>query len=141
MRNLILFISLIILFIACKKEEDRINLAIEDIELVDIGRGSYECSFEAHPQENGIQECMIRTKNIKKNDTIKYTEAFLQGDNLTINITSSPYDFDCNEDNCITVHDIKFKLKITPGKYTINIGVNNIYLLHSNYKYNFRKFN
>ncbi len=124
MKKLII-ILLTFVFISCNDDNEKIILNVSDIKLTDVGQVHYEFNFEATYLNDNIQKCYVRTNLIKKNDTIKYIEALVQGNNLNINIVSSPYDFDCNSEECLSIHDVEFNLiGLEKGNYVIDVGVN-----------------
>ncbi|MDR0614044.1 MAG: hypothetical protein LBG45_11395 [Dysgonamonadaceae bacterium] len=137
MKNLLL---LFILFVSsCNNDDELMPLHITDIQLTDVGQIHYEFSFDAAPGENGTQKCTVKTLNIKKNDTIKYIDGFIQGEKINIDIVSAPYDFDCNEDSCFTVHNVSFGLNgLKTKEYNINIRVNMTSM--GNFNYQFKPF-
>ncbi len=135
MKSLLLFLMVLFL-VSCDNDDERIPLNITDIQLTDMGQIHYEFNFDAAPGENGIQKCIIRTVNIKKNDSIKFIEGFVQGNKINIDIVSSPYDFDCDLDTCLTVHDLRFNLNGLKAKeYNLNIWVNYSHVYNSNYQF------
>jgi hypothetical protein len=45
---------------------------------------------------------------------------------LYFGILTSPYDFDCSEDSCLTVHDVTFTVVgIKKGEYYVVLSINN----------------
>lgn len=126
MKHTLLILFLIISFISCDKEnEDFIPVEVNNIELVDIGQIPYEFNFKSENQNNR-QSCTIHTIQIRKNDTIDIFRASNKGNIIKLYITSSPYDLDCMDDDCFSVHDIKFDLDISRGEYTMDITINNL---------------
>jgi hypothetical protein len=127
MKNWLLSFLLIVLITSCKEnEEDTTSLDVSNINLIDVGHGTSGFDFEAHSVGDSLCECMIRVRNIKKGDSIATFNALLKGNDLTIDIVSSPYDFECNDDSCFTVHELYFNLNIVPKEYSIFLNVNNI---------------
>lgn len=110
----------------CSKEEEKVNLKVSDIYLDDIGRTPpTDFKFDIESISDNVQKCSIRTRSIKKNDTIQSIEAFIIDNNLNIDVISSPYDFDCRDDSCFTAHNLSFNLNnFNVGSYNITIRIN-----------------
>ncbi len=126
-------ILLIVFLTGCDKDnERRKDLKVEDINLIDIGRGeTAENKFEKNLVGDTLH-CKIRTLYIKKNDTIAYINAFIEKNVLNISAVSSPYDFDCNADSCFTIHDLSFKvIGVNKNNYPINIWINHNFNIKS----------
>jgi len=123
---LILIFGILFLVSSCsKKEDEKVNIKVTDIELKDMGRIPYEFIFDIKSINDSIKQCTIRTRVIHKNDTIQSIEVFVQKNNLNIDVISSPFDFDCSDDSCFTVHDVNFNLiNIDKGFYNVCTRVN-----------------
>lgn len=111
---------------SCHHDDEReIYLDVADIGLVDIGRIPYEFEFSTETINDNAQRCKIRTRLIKKNDQIKSIKAVVKGNDLTIDVISYPFDFECNEDSCFTVHEVNFDLiGIKKGTYNVLTRIN-----------------
>jgi len=134
-----LLILLILFLSSCTDEDEKILLNISDIQLNDIGIVHCEFNFDAIPSENSIQKCMVRTGNVKKNDNIKYINGFIQGNKILIDIVSFPYDFDCNDDSCFTVHEVLFNLNnVNSTSYNIDVRVN--FVSTGSFNFQFKPF-
>jgi hypothetical protein len=119
------FIFMIFSLIACKKEDVKIPLKIENIQVIDMGHLQEKYAFTASFKNDSVCACTLRTIYIKVGDTLESMDAWVKGDLLTIDVNSLPYDFDCNVDSCFTIHDVKFDLKgLEHRSYTVDIGVN-----------------
>lgn len=117
---------LLLLIVSCNKEEEIVPLHVSSIRLIDAGQITHNYSFNAAIVGDSTCECKISTVLIKKGDSIATISAFVQGKELHIDITSSPYDFDCNEDSCFTVHDVYFNLNLVNQKeYYVTPMINN----------------
>jgi len=121
----IVILFIIILFSCNKKEDPTVLLQVTNIEMSDRGRIPNEFQFDAVSKEANIVKCIIRTRNIMRNDVIQSIDALIKGKELTIYIISYPYDFDC--DSCLSVHDLSFELNgLTQRKCDVNITINNV---------------
>lgn len=117
---------LLIICISCAKEVETVTLVVSNIRLIDVGQISHNYSFDAVIVGDSTCECKIRTVNIKKGDSIASLNAFVKGNELHIDIISSPYDFSCMEDSCFTVHDLYFDLNLINQKeYYVTPSINN----------------
>ncbi len=127
MKILLLSLLLIGISVSCKKEVETVNLEVSNIRLVDVGQvNDYNYSVDAAIVGDSTCECKIRTIIIKKGDSIASLNAYTKDNELHIDITSSPFDFDCNEDSCFTYHDLYFNLNLVNKKeYYVNPWINN----------------
>ncbi|MBK5215873.1 MAG: hypothetical protein JJE53_03670 [Candidatus Pacebacteria bacterium] len=116
MKNLLLSFLLIIFSVSCTQEDETVTLDVSNIRIIDVGQIAHDYSFDAAIVGDSTCECKISTVLIKKGDSIATLSAFVKGNELHIDIISSPYDFDCNEDSCFTVHDIYFNLNLVNQK-------------------------
>jgi hypothetical protein len=127
----------LLLFItACDKEEEiqkEIFLEVTNIYLTDVGRVLPEFKFYAW-QEDDVIKCSIRTVFIPKNSLIESINTYVKGDELTIDVVSSPYNFEWNDTEWLndpafsTAHDIDFSLLgLKKGIYTIHVNINAIF--------------
>ena len=126
MKNL--FFILIILFLTgCSNDnEKRLNFDVKDIQLTNLEGISSDFEFESSLNGNNLN-CRIKTKHIKKDDSINSIYAYIENKVLTIYIFSTPNDFDCITNDCFTVHDLKFTIiGIKKGEYPVNIYVNSV---------------
>ncbi|MCL1938777.1 MAG: hypothetical protein FWF52_10320 [Candidatus Azobacteroides sp.] len=106
-------------------KEEKIYLEVTDITLKDIGKKPSEFEFDIESINDSIQKCIMRTRAIKKNDNVESIKAFIQGKNLNIDVISYPYDFECDNDSCFTVHDVSFNLiGLNKGYYNVYTRVN-----------------
>ncbi|WP_297101559.1 hypothetical protein [uncultured Draconibacterium sp.] len=122
----LLALFLFIFSLSCSNEDETVTLDVSSIKLMDVGQITYDYSFDATFVGDSTCECKIRTINIKKGDTIASLDAFVKGSELFIDIISSPYDFDCNLDSCLTVHDLYFNLNLLNQKeYYVTLSINN----------------
>lgn len=125
MKNWLLHI-LILFIVSCKQDDETVTFDVSNIRLIDVGQITHKFSFDATIVGDSTCECIIRTINIKKGDSIASLNAFIKGNDLHIDIVSSPYDFDCNEDSCFTVHDLYFDLNLLNQKeYDVTLSINN----------------
>ena len=123
---------------SCDKEEnEKIQLNITNVELIDVGKIHYEFNFQSVLKENindnNVYKCIIRTLDITKGDSIKSIDAYIKGDELTIYVNSYPNNFfdcfdescNCFDETCFTVHDLSFYLYgLKQQKYKMTIYVN-----------------
>jgi hypothetical protein len=119
---------MIVFLSGCNKHhhvDKRIYYEVADLQLTDVGLiPSKKFEFESSLNKDSLF-CRIRTRNIKKNDTIASAQAYTEDDILIVYILSSPYDFDCNEDSCMSVHDLTFTIiGINKGEYTAQLYIN-----------------
>jgi hypothetical protein len=106
--------------------EEKIFLEVSDISLKDLGKNPpHEFKFDMESINGNVQRCAIRTSAIKKNDNIESIEAFVQGNKLSISVTSYPNDFDW-DDTDLTMHELSFNLTgINKGSYNVRTRINN----------------
>jgi hypothetical protein len=136
-----------LLFItACNKEEEiqkQIFLEVTNIHLTDVGRILPEFKFYTW-QEDDVIKCSIITVFIPKNSSIESINAYVKGDVLTIDIVSSPYNFEwddtewLNDPEFSTAHDVDFSLAgLKNGIYTIQFNINVFHLRSFRYLIDF----
>ncbi|GHT60769.1 hypothetical protein AGMMS50239_10350 [Bacteroidia bacterium] len=122
---LVIIVHLFLVNSCSDDDEEKIHLEVADIHLKDIGRISAKFEFDITSICDSVKKCTMRTHAIKKNDSIKSIEASIQGNNLNIDVISYPFDFDCADDSCFTVHDISFNLVgINKGSYNVCARIN-----------------
>ncbi|MDR2118449.1 MAG: hypothetical protein LBP25_02785 [Tannerellaceae bacterium] len=123
-----MFVILTVVFLTgCNRQhvEKRVYYEVTDVRLTDMGRVSSKFEFDSSLNKDSLY-CRIITRSIKKNDTLSTVQAYTEDDILTVYILSSPYDFDCNTDSCMSVHEVRFTvIGINKGDYTAHLSVNN----------------
>jgi hypothetical protein len=122
---IVIIVTLFLVDSCYHDEEEKVYLEVADSNLKDIGRISSEFEFDIKSINDTVKKCTMRTRAIKKNDNIESIKVFIQGKNLNIDVISYPFDFDCADDSCFTVHDVSFNLiGINKGSYNVCTRVN-----------------
>jgi len=121
--------TLCLLLLSCDNEDEKRSLNVTNIKLEDIGRVPFEYSFNAASKGNETFECAVKTIHISRNDTIKYIDASITNNTITLYIVSSPHDFDCDGDSCRSIHNLSFDLfPLKQKQYKFDIFINNVML-------------
>lgn len=98
-------------------------LGISEVCFEDVGTGDNNSTFELVPISGNLQRCTLTIPVAKKNDTIKSIEAFTQGEDLFIDIITSPYDW--GGELPFTGYEVSFNVGgIQKGAYKVWIEAN-----------------
>lgn len=137
--KILFFTFIIFCFMSCDKDDEKIYLNVTDIELIDIGQVNSDLEFNAVPVKNGLQRCRIKTIGIKKENSIETLTACIQGKDLKINVVATPHDFDCNDESCLTMHELFFNLELPKesGEYNVILRINGGVGPGAEFKYKF----
>ena len=138
-KNFILF-AVAILIIGCNndtiKKETFLN--VSNSKLIYQGEIADKAGIDIK-WKNDTVKCFIRTVFIMENDTLNSITASIIDNNLSLIITTSPYDnpYWDDMDRLIKVHDVEFDLTgLKVGTYKLNLQINNLYSHWENFSIN-----
>ena len=102
-------------------------LDIENIYITEVGKCKEVFEFRLSSLEDETRSCTIRTREIEQNDTILSAEAFIEDQNIYINIVSSPNFNGKNNETYYTGHDVNFNISgIENGVYNLKVKINTL---------------
>jgi len=138
-KNFILF-AVAILLIGCNNEtiKKETFLKVSNSKLIYQGEIADKAKLDIKWKNDTIK-CFIRTVFIMENDTLNSIKASIIDNNLSIDITTSPYDnpYWYDMDKLTKVHDVEFDLTgLKAGTYFLNLQINNTYSYWKNFSIN-----
>jgi hypothetical protein len=131
----LLFVLIVVLSICCcnDKDDSSVPVVVDNISMTNLGRENIgQEPIEPtviFAQSNDTIKCMIRTKLIKKVDTLQSVSAYIKTKTLIIDIQSSPNEFECSTSDCYSIHEVFFDLigGIKSNGINVKIGINNVF--------------
>ena len=138
-KNFILF-AVAILLIGCNNEtiKKETFLKVSNSKLIYQGEIEDKAGIDIK-WKNDTVKCFIRTVFIMENDTLNSITASIIDNNLSLIITTSPYDnpYWDDMDRLTKVHDVEFDFTgLKVGIYKLNLQINNLYSHWENFSIN-----